>query len=85
MQWRMFDQANLPQEEVFLLCIDKDIFFAKVSGNRIVTKNSYNDCRDVSVHGIRSRGGDIDWFLHNLANRKVVPVWTHFHMPEVLQ
>lgn len=85
MQWRTFDQASVPQEKVFLLCLDNDIFFAKVSGNKIITKNSYNDARDVSVHGIRSRGGDIGWFLQNLSTRKVVPMWCHFHKPGVLQ
>ena len=86
MQWRKFDQATVPQNEPFLLWIDGDLFFAKVVDDKLITKSCYNDICDISDHGVRCRGKDLNWFLHNLSFYKnVTPLWAHFHQPEASQ
>ena len=80
MEWRKFNQADVPQEKVFILEVGKDIFFAKVSGNRIITRNCYADADALSPQGIRSRGGDINWFVENLkTHQNIDAYWAHFH------
>lgn len=86
MQWRKFDQATVPHNEPFLLWIDGDLFFAKVVDDKLITKSCYNDICDISDHGVRCRGKDLNWFLSNLSYyRNVTPMWAHFHQPEATQ
>lgn len=85
MQWRRFEQGEVPQNQTFLLCIDKDIFFAKVSGDRIMMKFSYSDAEEVNEIGLAKRGGYIEVFLSNLKKRKVTPMWAHLHKPEMIK
>ena len=86
MQWRKFEQATVPLNEPFLLWIDGDLFFAKVVDDRIITKNCFNDINEIKENGVRCRGKDLSWFLHNLTlYRNVTPMWAHFHQPETSQ
>lgn len=84
MQWRQFEQGNMPQNETFLLCLGDDVFFAKTAGKKIITKSCYSDIEMIKDIGLAARGGDVEVFLHNLAKRKVTPLWAHFHKPEVI-
>ena len=85
MQWRRFEQGNVPENETFLLCVDKDIFFAKVVGNRIMTRFSYADAEEINEIGLEKRGGYVEVFLSNLKKRNVFPMWAHLHKPEMIK
>ena len=85
MQWRRFEQGKVPENETFLLCVDKDIFFARVAGERIITKSSYSDAESIKDVGLAARGGYIEVFLSILKKRKVCPMWAHLHKPEMIK
>ena len=84
MQWRNFEQGDLPQNEVFLLCLGENVFFAKTKGSKIITKSCYADAVAIKENGIVARGGDIGVFLNNLAKQDIKPLLCHFHKPEAI-
>lgn len=83
MQWRKFEQGNVPQNEPFLLWIEGDLFFAMCCGDRIITKSCYSDICAVKPDGVKKRGTYTKYFLENLYfYRNVIPSWCHLHKPE---
>ena len=85
MEWKVFHPAVIPQNEIFLLCLDQDIFWAKACRSKIVTRSAFSDIEAIKDFGNNPRCGDISVFLHNLKKRRVTPLWCHFQKPEVSQ
>lgn len=85
MQWRRFDQADIPMDTVFLLNVDQDVFFAKANKKRIVTKSAYADAVNFSFEEHPYSGSEIDVFLHRNKCKGTYPMWCHFHKPQLLK
>lgn len=81
MQWRNFDQANVPQNQVILLSNGKEIFFAKIYKEKILTRYAYHECEKTAPETINRKGGYLEVFLNNLAQQGVTPKWAHFFAP----
>ena len=79
MKWQFFNSNDVPQNKVFLLSIEDDVFFAKVTGKRIVTRYTYAD----AVECVSARGGYLECFINNLCRRGVTAKWAAFELPGV--
>ena len=75
MQWQQFKLDTVPQDEVFLLAVGKDVFFARVNGKKLATRYSYADVLDTMPRAY------IEVFINNLAKQNIVPLWTEFKTP----
>ena len=76
MQWQLFKSDAVPQNEVFLLVVGKDVFFARVDGKRIATRYSYTDVLNTMPRAY------VEVFINNLAKQHIVPLWAPFNMPQ---
>ena len=76
MKWQLFKSDAVPQDEVFLLAVGKDVFFARVVGKKLATRYSYSD-----LLGTMPRAY-IEVFINNLAKQNIVPLWTEFKTPK---
>ena len=76
MQWQQFKSDTVPQDEVFLLAVGKDVFFARVNGKKLATRYSYADALDTMPRAY------IEVFINNLAKQHIVPFWAPFKMPQ---
>lgn len=76
MQWQLFKSDTVPQNEVFLLVVGKDVFFARVNGKRIATRYSYTDVLNTMPRAY------VEVFINNLAKQHIVPLWAPFNLPE---
>lgn len=85
MQWRRFDQAEVPTDTVFLLNVGEDIFFARATGKRIVVKSAYADAVNFNPEEHPYAGSEIEVFLHRNKARGTFPMWAHFHKPQLLK
>ena len=82
MQWRSFDQAEVPQLKTFILAVGKEVFFAKVYKKKIITKYSYADADKFNDFTINRNGADMEVFQYGWKMQGITPLWSHFHMPE---
>lgn len=76
MNWQRFKPDVVPQDEVFILNVGKEVFFARVNGKRIATRYSYTDALDTMPRAY------IEVFINNLTKQGIVPFWAPFKLPE---
>ena len=76
MNWQRFKPDVVPQDEVFILNVGKEVFFARVNGKRIATRYSYADALDTMPRAY------IEVFINNLTKQNIVPFWAPFKLPE---
>ena len=76
MNWQRFNPDVIPQDEVFILNVGKEVFFARVNGKRIATRYSYADALDTMPRAY------IEVFINNLTKQNIVPFWAPFKLPE---
>ena len=76
MQWQRFKPDNAPQNEIFLLAVGNDVFFARVNGKRLATRYAYTDALETEPRS------HIEVFMNNLCKRNIIPFWAPFQMPQ---
>ena len=84
MQWRNFEQGSMPENEVFMLAVGEQVFFAKIVNGRIVTKNGYTDAVNSDMTKPYA-GAEVSVFLNRNKANGITPVWAHFHAPQSLK
>lgn len=79
MQWRKFEQGTAPEDDVFLMYVDSNVYFTRIIKGKFVMKMSYAD----AIAAERG-SADVDVALYRWAERDVTPMWAHFHKPTAL-